>query len=104
MHREWVALAKAHQVMQRAPAGNQIVLREDFEPVDGRLTGENCVVVVDAQPEPEAERGAGQHEGGRRTGRESAPGPQIDHLPALAFAASQSALVISRYPLPLQEF
>src|SRR5580704_13324250 len=41
--------------------------------------------------------------GGGRAGRLSTPGPPAGYL-AFAFAASHSALVISRYPLPLQEF
>ena len=70
----------------------------------GGSLGEDRLVVIDPQPEAEAERGISQHERKGGPGAVSGTRPASDHLAVFAFAASHSALVISMNPLPLQEF
>ncbi len=45
------------QAAQRPAAGNQIVLRDRFEPVDGGRAGEDLGVVLYAEPETKAQGG-----------------------------------------------
>ncbi len=101
VHHQRVALAHAHQVAERLAARHQVVLGEHLEPVDARGLRENGLVVIDPQAESETERWIAEHGG---TGRARLRPARHAYLVALALAASHSALVISRKPLPLQEF
>ena len=74
-----------------------------LEPVDARRLGENGLVVLDPQAETETECCESAWHGGTGPGASRAR-PGAPYLVAFALAASHSALVISRKPLPLQEF
>ncbi len=50
-------LAHAHEVVQRATAGNEIVLGDGLEPVDGGLAVEDVGVVLGAETETKAQCG-----------------------------------------------
>ncbi len=120
MQSHWKALAHFHQVVQRATSGNEIVLGERFEPVDGRLTCKDLCVVFHAETQTKAQgricQGGVHKHGGRdvpAAGRE--PGPSapardvsvtqcFSDFFAAACAASHSALVSSRKPAPLHAF
>src|SRR5262249_3585410 len=96
VHRQRIALAKAREVVQRATAADQVVLGEYLEPVDPWSAREDRLVVIDSEAQPEAERRTRQHARG-------GPDPWFRARPAasylaLALAASQSALLISRNP------
>ena len=58
---ERIALAEAHEVVQRLAAGDQVVLGEHLEPVDVRAFREHRLVVIDPEAEAESERGAREH-------------------------------------------
>ncbi len=120
MHRHRKALAHFHQVVQRTATGNEIVLGERFEPVDGRLTVEYLGVVLHAETKTKAQgricQGSVSEHGGRDTfrlqgaSRSNAPARGVSMTQcfsaffAAECAASHSAFVSSRKPAPLQAF
>src|SRR6516162_3420731 len=124
VHGERVALADPGQEVQRLAARDQVVLRERLEPVDVRALRQDGLVVIDPESQAKAERRTDEHlepRSGRaplndaRRCSEAAPRclsprkqaarfPCWVYFAAFALAASHCALVISRKPLPLQEF
>ena len=100
-----IVRAQALEVVQRAAAGNQVVVGERFEPGDAAaVLAEQCFIVLGPQPEPEA-RVTWEVVIERRRRGGSAPRRrelQPAQLFAFALAASHSAFVISTTPWPLQ--
>ncbi|MNF14912.1 hypothetical protein D3C80_2173060 [compost metagenome] len=57
VHHQRVVLADGVQVIERLAALDQVVFREDLEPVDGRSLLENRLVVGGAQAQAIAQAG-----------------------------------------------
>jgi len=68
VHRERIALADTHQIVQRPATGHQVILGQHLEPVDRGAGCEDRLIVRDAQSQSEAEGGKSQH------GRTRGPG------------------------------
>src|SRR5215211_3023449 len=57
MHHDRIALADLVEHAQGLTARQHVVLAEDLEPVDRRITGEDFVIMLMAKSEPKAEEG-----------------------------------------------
>src|SRR3954447_14777929 len=55
MHHDGIARADPFENAERLAAGQHIVLADHLEPVDRRLTIQNLVIVLRAEPKPEAQ-------------------------------------------------
>src|SRR6202166_3639368 len=75
VHDEREALAYALQVVQRLAAGHQIVLRDDFEPVDGVRLVEHGLIMRGSEAQAKTGKFHGCRLCGQGPGVSLAPGP-----------------------------